>query len=65
MGVVLDVNERDQYLIGTRSGQLPHRYGRNELVPSQNSFILPEEVPENVVGFREAVGAESVTGIQG
>ena len=65
MGVVLDINDRNQYLIGTRSGRLPHRYSRNQFEPCDNEFIQSYEVPDRDVSFREAVGAESLNGTQG
>ena len=65
MGVVMDINERGQYLVGTKSGILNHRYSRNLLTPCENQFILPEEVPDKEVALRRAVGADSLTGTQG
>ena len=65
VGVVIEVNERSQYLIGTRSGRLPHRYERNQLAPCPNEILNVQEVPDTEVTLRVAVGNESVTGKQG
>ena len=65
IGVVIDINERNQYLIGTRSGRLPHRYERNQLAPCPNEILNVKEVPDKEVTFRVAVGNESSTGKQG
>ena len=65
VGVVIEVNERSQYLIGTRSGRLPHRYERNQLAPCPNEILSINEVPDKEVTFRVAVGNESATGKQG
>ena len=65
LGVVIDINTRNQYLIGTRSGRLPHRYERNQLVPCPNEILNVNEVPDKEVTLRVVVGNESATGKQG
>ena len=65
LGVVIDINERNQYLIGTRSGRLTHRYERNQLAPCPNQILNVNEVPDNGVTIRVAVGNKSATGKQG
>ena len=65
LGVVININERNQYLIGTRSGRLPYRYERNQLAPCPNQILNVNEVPDNDVTIRVAVGNESATGKQG
>ena len=65
LGVVIDINARNQYLIGTRSGRLPHRYERNQLSPCPNEILNVNEVPDKEVTLRVAVGNESATGKQG
>ena len=65
MAVVIDVNERGQYQLGTRAGRLPQRFSRNQLEPCENEFLTAEEVPNTEVSFRLAVGTDSLTGTQG
>ena len=64
LGVVIDINGRNQYLIGTRSGRLQHRYERNQS-PCPNEILNVKDVPDKEVTVRVAVGNESATGKQG
>jgi hypothetical protein len=65
LGRVLEVNEHGQYLVGTRAGRLQHRYARNQLEPCENELILANEIPDKETSFRAAVGAASISGVQG
>ena len=65
LGVVIDINERNQYQIGTQSGRLPYRYERNQLAPCPNEILNVKAVPDKEVTLRVAVGNESATGKQG
>lgn len=80
LAVVLEVNEAGFYRldfeililafdfnrIGTKDGQLPNWYSRNQLGPTSEAFIFASDVPNSQLqSLRSAVASSSITGGQG
>jgi hypothetical protein len=60
----MEIND-DFYKIGTKHGVLPQLYARNQVAPSDTSFLKVEEVPESSISLREACAKSSLVGGQG
>ena len=58
-------NNSGMFQLGTRHGKLDQLYARNQFSPVTEKFLLPSEIPNNVLGDREASKLHSINGGQG
>ena len=58
-------NNSGMFQLGTQHGKLDQLYARNQFSPVTEKFLLPSEIPDNVVGVREASKLHSINGGQG
>ena len=57
--------ETGLYLLGTRVGLLDHKFSRNQFEPISERFLSIDDVPDKVLGVREAARLHSINGGQG
>lgn len=51
----MDVTDDNFYRIGTKSGVISRLYRRNQIMPSDTSFINIDDVPQLDVAFQQLI----------
>ena len=65
LGVITNVSDNGNYVIGTSHGTLKQKYARPQFIPAKGSFLKVDAIPEDNISLREVARKATIGGGQG